>query len=60
MLRAPDPVIIDLKFALKLKMGHYANTDLHSGLYFSIFYRNVKILLLCLSLIILYEQKKDG
>ena len=27
MLLAPDPVIIDLKFTLKLKKGHYENPD---------------------------------
>ena len=60
MLLAPDPIVIDLKFALKLKKGHYANIDQNSGLYFSVFYRKIKILLLCLSLMILYELKKEG
>ena len=32
----------------------------NSGLYFPILHRKVKILLLYLSLIILYEQKKEG
>ena len=58
MLLAPDPIIIDRKFVLKLKKGHYANIDCHSGLYFSIFYIKVKILLLCLFLIILYNKRK--
>ena len=56
MLLAPDPLIIDIKFALKLKKEHYPNIDKYSGLCFSTFYIKVKkILLSCLSLIILYE-----
>ena len=59
MLLAPDPLVIDIKFALKLKKDQYPNIDKYSGLCFSTFYIKVKkILLSCLSVIILYEQKK--
>ena len=55
MFLAPDPIIADLKFALKLK---YRLT--HGGLYFSIVYEKVKILLLCSSLTIFCINKRKN